>query len=141
MTSTMVKLLVVSLVIAAVGYFSYTAGFNSCQGKYLTEKNIQANQTIDQVKKENQVDIQIAEEQQKKTEEITKTIVRVKREIIKVPVRDCGLTNAERLSILEAYCANFPDSPSCLPNPVSGSAGASTNGGGDRSKDLGSRPN
>lgn len=138
MNPTLIKALVVSLAMVGVGYFSYTAGYNSCQGKYLTEKNLQANQVVDQVKTENQVDIQVAEEQQKKTEEITKTIVRVKREIIKIPVRDCGLTSSERLSILEAYCANFPGSSSCLPNSVSGSSGTPSSGGGDRPKDLGS---
>lgn len=113
--------LAVTLIIS-VGFFSYQAGYHSCENKYLkVENKVILKETQEAAK----IDQQVVEGRQQKVEVLTRVITKVQREIIQLPTHDCGFTHDERVSVGAAYCAGFPDSPSCLSNEMSNSSGTS----------------
>lgn len=103
--------LIASVGIAAAG--GYRTGYKLAEGKYLKEKEVALTKAIEQVKEAQETDQQVIEKRQESAQVVTRTITKVQREIVKLPVRDCGFTYDERMSINAVYCASFPDATSC----------------------------
>jgi len=100
------------------GYIAYNAGFEKSENKYLALQQEAADDLQDQINKNAENELLLAQERAKKQEVVTKVVTRVKREIVNLPARDCGWTNDERLRVQETYCASFPSAPSCVPDSL-----------------------
>lgn len=125
----LVKSVAIIAVMMAYGAFTYRAGYNSAENKYLEQQQLLAQQYQVAVQHAQELDRQIMETRTKAAESTTRTITKVRREIVKIATRDCGWTPDERLQLSAAYCAGFPDSPICLPSTVPAAPGAAGDGG------------
>ncbi len=117
-TLQQIKIIALIALLAAYGIFAYRAGSKVAEAKYEAEKVASLEKGVQQIKEAQESDQQVVEQRAESIKVVTRTITRVQREIIKLPVRDCGLTHDERMSINVAYCASFPDAASCMSDPV-----------------------
>ncbi len=126
----LIKLGLLASILGGAGAVLYNAGYNSCDNEHLVEQQ----RLKDQVKVLEQanyrLDISLRAEREKKQRTITKTVTRVKRELISLPERDCGFTPDERLRVMDAYCANFPAATPCLPGAVPSRTDGTSSGRG-----------
>ncbi len=129
LTISQIKMVVAAILFVMYGGAAYYAGSKVTSAKYETEKVAALKTAVEQIKETQESDQQVVEQRAESTKVVTRTIVKVQREIIKLPVRDCGFTHDERMSINVAYCANFPDAAFCLSNSVPTSNGTTGSGG------------
>lgn len=113
------------VVVVSSGAIGYQLGYKVADRNYL-KAQAEALQHQEEVSRKNaDTDLAEATKLQERTSGVAQKIVRIKREIVFQPARDCGWTDVERMSVNAAYCAAFPDAPTCLSNGLSGSSGAS----------------
>lgn len=118
-----IKVIALIALLVGLSLTTYRAGYKAASTKYEVEKAAAAANVIEKIKEAQVTDQAVVENRKKADEVVTRTITKVQREIVKIPVRDCGFTVDERLSINAAYCASFPDAPSCLHDEVPTSSG------------------
>lgn len=112
----------VAFLVAGLTYGIYNAGANSVRAEYnkaiirMAEHYKVAQDSLDDYT------AKYLAEKAKKQQIKTITVEKAKREIIKLPVRDCGWTPDEWVQLNNAYCAAFPDVPDCLHAGLSRSA-------------------
>lgn len=128
--------LIASVGIAAAG--GYRVGYKLAEGEHLKEKAATLTKTVEQVKEAQDSDQQVIEKRQESAQVVTRTITKVQREIVKLPVRDCGFTHDERMSINAVYCASFPDAASCLPDKMPSGPRATDSERGNTAENVGS---
>lgn len=112
------KLTAIGLLLATAGYFLYNAGQDNRDNYWLNLNKALVEHTARLQETKDQQEILLSQERQKKQEIEIRTVTKVKREIIKLPPRDCGFTPDEQRLLVDTYCANFPSHPSCLPDPL-----------------------
>ncbi len=126
---TLVKIVtLVGILLLCVGV-GYRTGSTVADNKHLSVEKEATKKAVEQVKEAQEIDQQVIEHRAEAVKVVTRPVTKVQREIIKLPVRDCGFTNDERVSINVAYCANFPDAASCLHDPLPASGGITRSGG------------
>lgn len=114
--------LISTLVVAGSSYFAYNAGHNAAEVAYHDQQEAQTRAIKELSDRNYKLALELDKVRAQKQEVITKVVREVRRELIAQPVRDCGWTTPERVSLHTAYCANFPEAPSCLPSTVPSSA-------------------
>ncbi len=103
---------------------AYQTGYKIAEHKYLKKEVAVVTEEVKQEKKAQESDQVVVEQRQEKAQIVTRIVTKVRREIVKLPVRDCGFTPDERLSINAAYCISLPDAASCLLDTVPNGGGA-----------------
>lgn len=98
------------------------------EASYLAKEKAAMVQIVKSQEEFAKVEIALQEEREKKQQVRTQTVTRIKREIIQLPARDCGLTSDERVRLKSAYCVGFPTAASCMPKSVSDSPRAPSGG-------------